>query len=170
MKKLGIFIITVFLLGNTTIFSQSGQREAAPRNGKGNMKALLKLTPDQEKKFEDMRYQHQQSVIDIRAGIQKTRLELKKNIEEGKIDENKVLQLTGEIHKLEGDIKYSSTKHWLEIYKMLNDDQKEIFSKHLSRMILRGPGNEKTGAGMKMKRNSERRMNREGMMNRRGMR
>ena len=118
MKKLIVFILGVLLLGHVSIFAQQDQDR--PRGNR--IKEVLKLTPEQEKKFDDLKYEHQQGVIDIQAKIQKNRLELKKMIDDGKIDEKKIFQLTDDNTKLMGDIKHSATKHWLGVYKMLNDD------------------------------------------------
>lgn len=158
MKKLSVLILSVLLLGNISIFSQPGLDE--PRGNR--IKELLKLTPEQEKKFGDLKYQHQQGVIDIRTKIQKNRLELKKMIDDGKIDEKNILQLTDNNSKLQGDIKYSATKHWLDVYKMLNDDQKVIWIKHLSRMTDHGvmKGKMKAGAREMMNERGMRNMNR----------
>lgn len=164
MKKLHVLILSVLLLGNFSIFSQPIQDDP-PSGPRGNrIKELLKLTPEQEKKFDDLKYQHQQGVIDIRAKIQKNRLELKKMIDDGKIDEKKVLQLTDDNSKLQGDVKYSATKHWLDVYKILNDDQKTIFTKHLSKMTEPGMMEAKVKAGVRKW------MQDRGMMGRRGIR
>jgi len=166
MKKLGVIIVTVLLLGNIAIFSQPEMG-----NIRGNrVKKALKLTPDQEKKFDDLKYQQQQGAIDIRAKIQKNRLELKKIIGSGAIDEKKVLQLTEENSKLQGDLKYSAVRSGLDIYKILNDDQKALWSKFISGM---SDGRMKRGKMRGDARNimQNRAMrNNPGMMNNRGMR
>jgi len=164
MKKLSVLILCMLLLGNIATFSQPDQGE--PRGKR--IKADLKLTPEQEKKFNDLKYQQQQGVIDIQAKIQKNRLELKKMIDDGKIDDKNILQLTDDNSKLMGDIKYSATKHWLDVYKMLSDDQKEIWTKHLSQMTDPGVMKER------MKTGTRKMMHERGMGNmngrRRGMR
>jgi Spy/CpxP family protein refolding chaperone len=157
MKKLSVLILSVLLLGNISTFSQPGKGE--PRGKR--IKADLKLTPEQEKKFDDFKYLHQQSVIDIHAKIQKNRLELKKMIDDGKIDEKKILQLTDDNSKLQGNIKFSATKLWLDVYKMLNDEQKAIWTKHLSKMTDPGvmKGRIKAGAHKFMPERGMRKMN-----------
>jgi len=117
----------------------------------------------QEKKFDDLKYQQQQGAVDIHAKIQKNRLELKKMITDKNIDEKKILQLVEENSKLQGDIKYSATKNWLDIYKILNDEQKATFTKFLSRMsdFRAMKGRMKAGMGMMGKKGA-------GMMNRQG--
>lgn len=143
MKKLSVFILSLLLLGNISIFSQPAQGE--PRGER--IKNVLKLTSEQEKKFNELKIQQQQAVIDTRAKIQKNRLELKQMIDAGKIDEKNFLQITDDNIKLQGDIKYSATKHWLDVYKMLNDDQKAIWTKHLARMTDPGAMKARMKAG-----------------------
>lgn len=143
MKNVIVLLLAILILGNVSIFSQRGQGEMD-----GNrIKAVLKLTPEQEKKFDDLKYQHQQGAIDIRAKIQKNRLELKKLINDGKIEEKKILQLTNDNSKLQGDIKLSAVKCGLDIYKILNDEQKMIWTKHISRMIDTAPMKGRMKAG-----------------------
>lgn len=133
MKKLIAFVPAVLLLTNFT-FAQPAPDDFPQPPKEKRIVELLKLSPDQEKKFNDITYQHRKDVIDIRAKIQKNRLELKKMIDENKIDEKIIIQLTDENSKLQGDIKYSAVKRWLDIYKMLNEEQKKIWTKHLSHM------------------------------------
>lgn len=163
MKKLSVLVFGLLLIGNLSIFAQPA-KAGPPFAQRGNrLKAALKLTPEQEKKFDDLKYQQQQAAVDIRAKIQKNRLELKKMITDKNIDEKKILQLVEENSKLQGDIKYSATKNWLDIYKMLNDDQKATFTKFLSRMTDFGAikGRMNPGMGMMNKKSP-------GMMNRQG--
>lgn len=167
MKKLGVMILTMFLLGSMFIFSQPANN--GPRGGE-RLKALLKLTPEQEKKFSDLKYGQQQAAIDIRSRIQKNRLELQKIISDGKIDEKKILQLTDENSRLQGELKNSAVKNMLAAYNFLNDEQKVIFTKHLPQMMAAKKMQGKLREGMRnnMNRNNMNRNNR-GMMNRSGM-
>ncbi|MCX6168541.1 MAG: periplasmic heavy metal sensor [Ignavibacteriales bacterium] len=149
MKKLSIYFIGLLLLGSYSIFAQPA-KEGPPFGQRGDrIKTALKLTPEQEKKFDDLKYQHQQGVVDINAKIQKNRLELKKMIADGNIDDKKILQLVEDNSKLQGDIKYSATKHWLDVYKILNDEQKAIFTKFVSRMTDSRAGMGRMKAGMR---------------------
>jgi Spy/CpxP family protein refolding chaperone len=101
--------------------------------GKGFIEKL-KLTPDQEKKFDDLRTQHQKDAVDFRAKIQKNRIDLHKIIKQGNIDEKKILDLTDENSKLQADMKRAGIKHWIDVYKMLNQDQQEIWVKALAKI------------------------------------
>jgi len=134
MKKLLFSIFSLILLTNLTLFAQPKQDEPLMGPRHGGIKKQLKLTAEQEKKFDDFVYQHKQEAIDIRAKIQKNRLELEKMVNGNTIDEKKLFQLTDDNSTLQGNLKNSAVKSWLEIYKILNDDQKVIWSKHILQM------------------------------------
>ena len=135
MKKLWFSILSFILLTNLTLFAQPMQDEPPMGPRHGSIKKQLKLTAEQEKKFDDFVYQHKQEAIDIHAKIQKNRLELEKMVNGNTIDEKKLFQLTDDNSTLQGNLKNSAVKSWLDIYKILNDDQKTIWSKHILQMV-----------------------------------
>ncbi len=134
MKKLLFSIFSLVLLTNFSLFSQPTQDEPPMGHREGGIKKLLKLTTEQEKKFDDLAYQHKQDAVDIHAKIQKNRLELEKMVDDNNIDEKKLFQLTDENSKLQGNLKNSAVRSWFEIYKILNDEQKAVWSKHILQM------------------------------------
>ena len=127
---------------------------AQPMKGKGGMshqrdiKSTLKLTPEQEKQFDDITYKQKQAAIDIKAKIQKNRLDFKKMINDKNVDESKILQLTDDNSKLQAELKRGSVKRWIDIYKILNADQKEIFLKGLDKLTDRNMMRGKMGKHM----------------------
>jgi len=134
MKKLCLSVLGMILLTNLAFFAQPAQNNMPMGQRHEGIKTLLKLTPEQETKFNDLTYQHRQEAIDVRAKIQKNRLELEKMVNDNKIDEKKLFQLTDENSKLQGNMKNSAVKNWLEINKILNDEQKAVWGKHMLRM------------------------------------
>ncbi len=136
MKKIIVVIAGLALLANVA-YAQHNQR--MQMRGKGIVK-ILKLTEEQEKKFDELNYQHQKAMVDLKAKIEKNQIELKKMIQDENIIDSKLLQLTGDNSKIQAEMKELGVKKWIEINKMLDKDQKEIWAKHLGRM----------GAGMKM--------------------
>ncbi|MCX6174309.1 MAG: periplasmic heavy metal sensor [Ignavibacteriales bacterium] len=134
MKKQWFLILSLIFLTNFSLFSQQRQDEPPMGQREGGIKMLLKLTAEQEKKFDDLTYQHKQDAVDIHAKIQKNRLELERMVKDNKIDEKNLFQLTDENSKLQGNLKSSAVRNWFEIYKLLNDEQKAIWSKHILQM------------------------------------
>lgn len=107
--------------------------EMAPMRGQGIIKKL-KLTPEQEKKFDDLRSQHQKDAIDLRAKVQKNRIEMGKLLKQDNIDEKKIFELTEENSKLQAEMKRSGLKHWFDVYKMLDKEQQVIWANTLAQM------------------------------------
>ncbi|MDP3580834.1 MAG: periplasmic heavy metal sensor [Ignavibacteria bacterium] len=137
MKKTALLIVGLMFLAQVV----SAQQPDMPPMQQGNhMVKALKLTPDQEKKVQELNFQHQKAMVDVKAKIEKNQIELKKLVLDGNIDEKKLLQLTSDNSKLQAEMKEMGVKKWIGINKMLDKDQKEIWAKHLLRM----------GAGMKM--------------------
>ncbi|MCL4550931.1 MAG: Spy/CpxP family protein refolding chaperone [Bacteroidetes bacterium] len=135
MKKYVSLVLGAVIFLSVALYAQPGKggMGMGPRMGRQQLKELLKLTPDQEKQIHELRYQQQKDAIDIRAQIQKNRLELRKMISENNINESKIFQLTDENSKLQGDLKHSAIKHFLDVYKLLDDNQKTIFAKHFEK-------------------------------------
>ncbi|MEN8194452.1 MAG: Spy/CpxP family protein refolding chaperone [Bacteroidota bacterium] len=145
MKRLIISsLLVTLLLGSTILLAQSRRNfDRGHKNFEGSrIQVLLNLTDEQSNKFNDIRYNHQKSVIDIRAEIQKNRIEVRKMMADNKIDSDKLLQLTETNNDMHGKIKTSRTQMWLDIYNILNDDQKETWTKHFNRF-----GQRKNGRG-----------------------
>lgn len=139
MKKIALLLVGFVFLAQVV----SAQQPDMPQMQQGkHMVKALNLTPDQEKKVQELNFQHQKAMVDVKAKIEKNQIELKKIVLDGNIDEKKLLQLTSETSKLQAEMKEMGVKKWIEINKLLDKDQKEIWAKHLLRM----------GAGMKMMR------------------
>ncbi len=158
-RSLILSLVATLLLGSAAIFAQP-QRNLDRGTNWGNrgfdglrIQTMLKLTEEQSVKFNDIRYSHQMSVIDIQSEIQKNRIEVRKMMSDNKIDSGKLLQLTGANNELHGKIKTSRTQMWLDIYNVLNDDQKEIWTATFNRFGQR-EGRRGIGSGRGHGRNN----------------
>ena len=104
------------------------------------MQALLNLTDDQKAKISDLRFEHEQMAIETRSEIQKNRLVVRKMMTDNKIDNDKLLKITKENNELQGKIKLSRTTMWLDVYTMLDDTQKENWTKTFGQFSQNGNG------------------------------
>lgn len=135
MKKFAVLLITIFAFtafGFTLVpGNDNNPDEFGPR-----FKVIedLKLTDEQLTKFNDIRYAHQKQMIDLKAEIQKNRLEAKKMMADNNINSDKLLKLTEANNNLRSQIHISKVNMWLDIYKILNKDQQEIWTKHFANM------------------------------------
>lgn len=104
------------------------------QSGKGfNRDGLIKklnLTAEQQKQINDIRSEHQKKMIDLKAQLQKNRIDIKNMMLQNKVDEKKLLDLTQANNKIQSEMRTSAVNNWLAIYKILNDEQKEIWAKH----------------------------------------
>lgn len=138
-RSLILSLAAALLLGSALVFAQPQKNNERGTNW-GNrgfdglrVQTMLKLTDEQSVKFNDIKYNHQLSVVDIKSEIQKNRIEVKKMMADNKIESDKLLQLTNANSELQGKIKTSKTQMWLDVYNILNDDQKETWTKTFNR-------------------------------------
>ena len=151
MKKIMILVTIALLVIGSSLNAQS-------RNGKGNgnnsngmrmgmqqgqgigfgdrngsrferMKTLLNLTDEQSVKISDMKFEHDKLALEANGEIQEHRLIVRKMMTDNKIDKEKLLKITSTNSELQGKIKLSRTTMWLEVYNILDDKQKEQWTK-----------------------------------------
>jgi Spy/CpxP family protein refolding chaperone len=149
MKRLLVVITTTLFLLGSTLSAQPGMGMHGgkpgnpgvgfngPRSGFGvnnmsridRMQTILQLTDEQKSKISDIRFEHQNFVLDTKNEIQKNRLTVRKMMADNNIDQKKLLSLTEKNSELNGKIKSSGVKMWLEVYNILNDTQKTQWTK-----------------------------------------
>lgn len=138
MKNVKLILVIVLL----TLISISAQPGLG--NGMQGLKhgpiAKLNLTPEQEKQFMDINLEHQEKMIDVKAQIEKNQVDMKKVMAEKNIDEKKLFDLTDANSKLQAQMKNFAVKKWLDIYKILDDEQKVTWKKHAAMFQARMKG------------------------------
>jgi Spy/CpxP family protein refolding chaperone len=129
MKKLfsGIIVLTIVLVLVSNLFAQKS-KDRLMKKGFGIEK--LNLTEDQKTKFDEIRFTHQEKVIDLKAQLRKNQLEIKRIFASNEINESEVINLTGRSNEIKADLKNSKVKMWFDVNKILNDDQKQIWKNH----------------------------------------
>jgi len=143
MKFVMPIALIVFTIG---VFAQP-----EPGMGMGKRKAImhekLNLSPDQEKKIEDLRTAHQKKMIDLRADMQKLQLDKKELLSKGNYDRKAFLALQDKIMKQRNTIESTMANHQMDVYELLDANQKLIWNK---RPFFNGPGKMgKMGRGMR---------------------
>ncbi|MDH7604498.1 MAG: Spy/CpxP family protein refolding chaperone [Melioribacter sp.] len=89
----------------------------------------LNLSDEQKKQFNNLMSEHQKKMVDLRAQLQKNRIDIKNMMLQNKIDEKKLLDLVQANNKILSEMRIASINHWLSVYKILNDEQKELWAK-----------------------------------------
>ena len=151
MKRIMILITAALLVIGSTTNAQS-------RNGNGNskgmkqgqgyglnndknctgsrnssrferMQEMLDLTDEQTSQISDLRFEHETLALDTRNEIEQNRLIVRKMMTDNEINQEKLLKITSDNSELQGKMKLSKTKMWLDVYNILDDTQKEKWTK-----------------------------------------
>ena len=85
----------------------------------------LDLTDDQIDRIESLRYDMEMRGIDIKADLEKTRLELKKLMGEEEKDRKEILAQVAAVNEIEGDISIMRVEGMLDINDVLTKEQRE---------------------------------------------
>lgn len=124
MLKLSILVFLIF--GLSINKAQTSKRSGA---GQCRMTDKLNLTEEQKESIDNFRYEHQESVIELRSQFERNRLEMDKLMDEVDLDQSRILDLSKTGSELRGQIQESRTRMWLNIYNTLDESQKEIWKK-----------------------------------------
>ena len=134
MKKILLIICVALIFPNIMLIGQPKGRFEQQREKK--VIKLLKLTEEQQKKFEAISEQFKKNILETRATIEKNQIDLKKMVAGGEVDEKLLVQLTDQNSKLQGEMKGMAVKRWIEVNKMLDKDQKATWAKMLSKVVM----------------------------------
>jgi len=134
MKNTFFLLVTVSLMmvGLSTIFAQGFGNKNFDRHEQ--ILQLLNLTETQLTKFNDFRFAHQEAIIDMRANLQKNRLDIEKYMSGNNISKAKLLSLTDKQSKAYSSMNNSRINMWFDVYNILDADQKVVWKKHFIRM------------------------------------
>lgn len=125
MKKLSIIlIISGFIF---VFYSNINSQQNFPRGFGFQMHEKLNLTDAQKNKIEEMKINHQKKMIDLRSNLDKARLDLKEYVSKGNIERNKFLALEEKVAQNRETIRKSFVNHKLDIYELLDANQKKTF-------------------------------------------
>ncbi len=94
----------------------------------------LNLTEEQESRIEELRFSHESTMIDLRAELEKKELALQELKSKSKYTRDEFLAATDEIIKVKNKIELTRANHQMDVYEILDPDQKEIWNKFSHRM------------------------------------
>jgi len=155
MKRLLVLVTTTLFLLGSTLSAQPGMgmpngKKGPGFNGPGSgfgpnnmtrlerMQTVLKLTDEQVAQISDLRFEQQNLALDTRNQIEKNRLIVRKMMMDNKIDQEKLLAITNENSELNGKLRTSKVKNWLDIYNILDDTQKAEWTKMFNHLGQKG--------------------------------
>ncbi|MBK8945654.1 MAG: periplasmic heavy metal sensor [Ignavibacteriae bacterium] len=132
MKK----IIMLILIATMVLSQASDFYAQGPKRVKDRFLGVkkLNLTEEQKKKFDQIQFNHDEKIIDIQAKLKKNRLEIQKLFKSENFSENEFVNLTQNANKLKNELSDLRTKMWLDVYKILDKNQKVEWQNHFADM------------------------------------
>lgn len=115
-----VIVLAIILVLPATTFAQPG----FDGHGRGRMMEKLDLTKDQETKIEALRNDHLKKMIDLRAELEKARIEMKQLLSKGEYTRAEYLNMTAKISKIHESLQNSRANHQMDVYDLLTKEQK----------------------------------------------
>lgn len=129
MKNSALFVLALFFLSTSFFSIQPQQRKMMhPDINKEKLREQLHLSDDQMKNIDNLRLIHEDKMIDIKTGLAKKKLEIKKLRSSDEISRSELLKITKEIGEIKNKIAVEKVNHQMDVYEQLNIEQKKIWS------------------------------------------
>jgi Spy/CpxP family protein refolding chaperone len=87
----------------------------------------LNLTDAQKNKIDDIRFNHQKEMIELRSILEQKKLELRKYRSSDEISRSKVISLTKEVNEIRNKISLARANHQMDIFEVLDSNQQKIW-------------------------------------------
>ncbi|KAB2909979.1 MAG: periplasmic heavy metal sensor [Ignavibacteriales bacterium] len=118
----------------SAFFLFSGVANAQPGWGYGGGKFHddLKLTKDQETKIEALRTEHLKKMVDLQSEVTKARLSLKELMAKGDYSRADYLAALAKVDKARENLMTARANHQMDVYELLDKDQKALWNKFKS--------------------------------------
>jgi uncharacterized membrane protein len=133
------------LIGGDLAFDQAAMDEELPEAPDPQpLLGRLKLTDQQKKQIEQMRFDMQKQLIGVRAKMQTARVDLRELLAADNPDKAAIEAKMGEISQIALQVHSIRLNQWFEVNKLLNPDQQKIW-----RGLLRHPLRDRARAWMR---------------------
>lgn len=126
MKTLSKIVITLIVA-----LLVASPLSAQKMKGKDKMPYMnrLNLSDQQMDKLGELKAANQKKMIDFRYELQKAKLNLKELKRKGNYSRSDYLNAVSEVGKIKEKIETSMAGHRMDVYELLDNDQKEIWNK-----------------------------------------
>jgi Spy/CpxP family protein refolding chaperone len=89
----------------------------------------LNLTDEQQEKADALKFDHQKEMIDLKANLEKKKVEMAELKNKGNYTREEFLSKTNEIISVRNQIALSMANHQMDVYQILDDNQKKEWNK-----------------------------------------
>ncbi|GAB6281644.1 MAG: hypothetical protein STSR0008_03850 [Ignavibacterium sp.] len=119
-----IFLGILLSLSISSVYAQPMKRQ----NIRQNIYSKLNLTDEQQDKIDQLRINHQKKMVDLRADLEKSQLELKDLMTKGNYSRTDYLKVVQNIQKKREVMSTERANHQMDVYEILSPEQKEIWN------------------------------------------
>ncbi|MBN2571182.1 MAG: hypothetical protein JXA68_03570 [Ignavibacteriales bacterium] len=129
MKKLSL-IMAIFIITSLGFIIQADNK---PKKQDGIIKKL-NLSEEQLQKFNDLQFDLENQLLELKYAVDKNRIEIKNSIRQMPIDKNTILALTNKNNEIQAQRKLLIVENWFIVYDILNEEQQKIWVNHFEQM------------------------------------
>ena len=129
ISLIGTLAVAIILAAAVNFYPQKSDQPRGERF-RGQMHQKLNLTDEQQNKIDQLRIEHQKAMIDLRADMQKKRLTMKELMQKGDYTRADYIKVVNEMNAARDKITTAKANHRMDVYELLNADQKKIFNDH----------------------------------------
>jgi len=137
MKYTCWVLATLFTLGVSGLLAQEPAQKPMPEHGwmtsRGRLMEQLKLTDEQKKEIEKLRFDLQKELIAQRARTANAQLEYRELLKADNLDKAAIEKKAGELTELRSQGRSAMLNHWFAVNKLLTPDQQKVWRKVLER-------------------------------------
>ena len=137
MKRTFLSLLMTLTLLSFSSFVLLGQQKEEKKFQKDKMLRELNLTKDQQNKINEIRFDHEEKQIESKADLEKNQLRIKKMISSSSFNDSELLNLVEKSGQLKSQLEKERVSMWLDIRKILTEDQREIWKSKFHRMGMR---------------------------------
>lgn len=142
MKSTMITLMSVILI--ILLFNDAdAQKRREMKGGLTGLTEKLNLTEEQKSKMEDLRNSFQEKMIDFRAEMDKARLENRKLRTSDTIKRIDVVNQSKKMSELRSRMAEARANHFMDVYELLNDNQRKVWNELKSERPRFKDGNRK---------------------------
>jgi len=105
------------------------QKENRRDNMRENMIEKLNLSDQQQTQIEEIRFAHQEKMIDLKADVEKKELALKELQSTNNFSRNDYIGNVEDIISAKNKIRLANANHHMDVYELLDAEQQGIWNK-----------------------------------------
>lgn len=130
IKLAVILTIITMLFLNQNLFAQ-GMQERMHDKDKFRMQIhdRLNLSDSQKEQIETLRLNHQNEIIDLKANVERKKLEMRELKLKGNYSREEYLKKFNEVLSAQNQLRLSRENHKMDVYQLLDDNQKKEWNR-----------------------------------------